>query len=199
VITELSLRGGSLIRRRVELVETGRMALEDAWARALAAAFVRATRFDPLHAAETEQALYDALPDWLAALESSGEAALSLELGGAVRTVETTREEAVAVVEALYRQILEPVRALAAEDPSAGRPPLLLSAHAAGLPGFEERLQAAGAGEVVALDPGAAGRGALAAWDEIRFSTGTTETSEDDGSLPLILRLNRTGATDGAA
>lgn len=203
VVTELSVREGSFVRRRVELVEAGRLALEDAWARALATAFVRASRFDPLHAAETEQALYRALPGWLDALETSGEASLSLDLGGSVRTVETTREEAVAVVEGLYRRMLEPVRALIdetlatpAERPPSGPSPVLLSAHAAGLPGLAERLRAAGAGEVEELAPGAAGRGALAAWDQIGFPG---ESLESEGGLPLILRLHRTGATDGAA
>ena len=35
----------------------------------IAAAFVRRTRFDPLHEAASEQRLWDGLPGWLAALD----------------------------------------------------------------------------------------------------------------------------------
>jgi hypothetical protein len=64
------------------LPAAGLLALEDAWARVAAGAFVQQTRFDPLHAAESEQALYDRLPGWLAALLDAEEVAAELDLNG---------------------------------------------------------------------------------------------------------------------
>lgn len=135
VVTELAVRKGTsgieVARRGVELVDVGRVALEDAWAQHLAAAFVRSTRFDPLHSANTEQALYERLPTWLQALSADsaetgasgaeaegalgapGAPPFTMELGGEERTVEIGREEATAAVSSLYRRILEPVASLA--------------------------------------------------------------------------------------
>lgn len=197
VVTELrATASGGLVRRSVRTAEgAGRVALEDTWARTVAAAFVRATRFDPLHAPDTEQTLYHRLATWLERLEASDTRSatseapetvpFTLELGGEERAVELTRAHAVAAVEGLYRRLVEPVRALASGDEP---PVLLLSSHATGLPGLTERLEAAGVSAVVPLSPGAAGRGALAVCDAI-FRSPRREANEPSGGLPLVLRL----------
>lgn len=199
VVTELrATASGGLVRRSVRTAESaGRVALEDTWARTVAAAFVRATRFDPLHAPGTEQTLYRRLAPWLERLEASDTrrdsatpkapetVPFTLELGGEERNVELTREQAVAAVEGLYQRLVEPVRALASSDEP---PVLLLSSHATGLPGLIERLEAAGVSAVVPLPPGAAGRGALAVRDAILLHPGE-EANEPSGGLPLVLRL----------
>ena len=69
VVTEIR-QGTSLVRERVARLDRwGQDEVLDAELRAAAAAFVRQSRFDPLHDAATEQALFDRLPSWLAALE----------------------------------------------------------------------------------------------------------------------------------
>ena len=53
---------------RTEVIESaGVYALYDLWLSTVAEAFVRQSRFDPLHVAETEQMLLDRLGGWLAA------------------------------------------------------------------------------------------------------------------------------------
>jgi len=197
VVTELrATASGGLVRGSVRTAEgAGRVALEDTWARTVAAAFVRATRFDPLHAPGTEQTLYQRLAPWLERLEASDTrsasseapetAPFTLDLGGEERTVEPTRAQTVAAVEGLYQRLVEPVRALASGDEP---PVLLLSSHATGLPGLIERLEAAGVSAVVPLSPGAAGRGALAVRDAV-FRSPDREANEPSGGLPLVLRL----------
>jgi len=195
VITELAVVGdGSVIRRDVERVDIGRIDLEDTWARHLAAAFVRSTRFDPLHAAATEQSLYQRLPTWLEALSEdreagdddgdgeTGELPFALHLGGEERAVEIPREAAVDAVSGLYRRITEPLRSLAGRD-DPGATALLLSPTATGLPGLTERLEALGYPTVIPLPAGAAGRGALAAREAI------CTFGEERAGVPLTLRL----------
>ena len=57
----------------------GLAGVADAFARRIADMFVRATRFDPFTHAETEQALYDRLPEWLEALQREERVELSLK------------------------------------------------------------------------------------------------------------------------
>jgi len=57
---------GELRRVRYELLpQHGWLALQQAWIDMAGAAFVRKTRFDPLHEAAGEQRLWDGLPGWL--------------------------------------------------------------------------------------------------------------------------------------
>jgi hypothetical protein len=72
VVTEVR-QGAALVRERVARVD--RFGLDEVWdatMRGAAAAFVRQARFDPLHDAATEQALFDRLPGWLKQLERDG-------------------------------------------------------------------------------------------------------------------------------
>ena len=62
-------RAASCGATRYELLpQHGWLALQQAWLDLIAAAFVRKTRFDPLHEAASEQRLWDGLPGWLAPL-----------------------------------------------------------------------------------------------------------------------------------
>ena len=63
-VTATVLEQGADVAVRAEhaLLQSGLMGLTDAFARRIADAFVRATRFNPFRHAETEQMLYDRLP-----------------------------------------------------------------------------------------------------------------------------------------
>ena len=75
--TAVRRRDDDLVRERVETVEgAGLLALHEAWARAVEQAFLAQARFDPRHAGESEQALHEALPGWLAMLEHADRATL---------------------------------------------------------------------------------------------------------------------------
>ncbi len=76
--TEIARSGGE------DLSKPGLLAVWDACAGVIAEAFVRQTRFDPLHSAATEQALYDRLPNWLAQFGRG--AAVTLELPAGLRS-----------------------------------------------------------------------------------------------------------------
>lgn len=62
--------------------ESGLANYFEACAEAVCAAFVKATRFDPMASLETEQALFDQLPAWLHAMGSGGRPEAVLRHGG---------------------------------------------------------------------------------------------------------------------
>jgi hypothetical protein len=101
----------------------GLLALQDRLATVIAGAFVAQTRFDPLRSAETEQALYDQLPDALTTLEERGEAHVGIN-GYDARVT----QDDLASIGAAYTQALAPL--LDAESP------LLLEAPLDRLPGL---------------------------------------------------------------
>ncbi len=171
-----------LIRRRVE--ESGAVGLSslyDAWAKLIADQFVRSTRFDPLHNAASEQALYDSLPDWLEALKDNDTAEASLEYGGQEYTIHIVRSQVVSAVEDQLRTISDLARALTGPG-VAGQ--VLLSAVAATIPGLKSRLAESEGAEVVELPTGAAAAGALSYRADI-------EADEDE--LPFVIRLDEPG------
>ncbi|MDQ1241556.1 MAG: hypothetical protein QG550_807, partial [Pseudomonadota bacterium] len=177
VLTVLD-HGGELRRTRYELLpQHGWLALQQAWLDRIAAAFVRKTRFDPLHEAANEQHLWDGLPGWLAMLERAPTVTLEMQAGGVVHSVELAREEFVAAATRIYdglAQVLQRAR------PAGGRLHLRLSHRLAGLPGFAERLAELRDCEVTRLPRGAAALGALAYERTLR---------RDPGAVVLVQRL----------
>ena len=157
VLTVLD-HGGELRRTRYELLpQHGWLALQQAWLDRIAAAFVRKTRFDPLHEAANEQRLWDGLPGWLGCSSASTGRASRSPAGGAMHAVELAREEFVAAAARIYDGLTRcsgPGRARAAAPAAV--------AALGGLPGFAERLAGMRDCEVTRLPRGAAALGALA-------------------------------------
>ena len=137
-LTELQAsneRGPAVSRGAVEEVAGfGRNACFDGWANLVADRFVQDTRFDPLHAADSEQQLYDQLHDW-AERQSLGELAVEVRQGDSTRQV---RLSAIALREKLAQR-LAPV---AEKVPAGAR--LLVAPRSAALPGLVEGLTALG-------------------------------------------------------
>lgn len=147
---------------RAEIIDgSGVLALYDAWIAAIAEAFVQESRFDPLHTAETEQALYDKLPDWLAAAATRDSVPLEVAYRGIDHRAEIESLELIAAAAPIYHGIVSNVRALYRADEM---PALQLSERAARMPGLADILQARVGGEVFLLEAGASARGLLARW-----------------------------------
>jgi hypothetical protein len=80
VINELRAEDGNLIlARSTPLPACGLLALQERCISAIATAFIQQTRFDPRRSADTEQQLYDRLPEILAALAERGEYSVDIE------------------------------------------------------------------------------------------------------------------------
>ena len=112
----------------------GHNACLDGWANLAADRFVQDTRYDPLHAAESEQQLYDQLCAW-AQRQTLSELAVEVRQGDATRQV---RLGAIALRDKLMQR-LAPV---AEKVPVGAR--LLVAPGSAALPGFVESLQSLG-------------------------------------------------------
>ena len=177
VLTVLD-HGGELRRTRYELLpQHGWLALQQAWLDLIAAAFVRKTRFDPLHEAANEQRLWDDLPGWLATLTREPTVTLELQAGGVTHAVELAREEFAAAASRIYDGLAQ---ALQRARPAGGPLHLRLSQRLAALPGFGERLAELRDCEVTRLPRGAAALGALAYERTLR---------RDPGAVVLVQRL----------
>ena len=185
VVTEVR-QGASLVRERVARLDRwGQDEVHDAEMRGAAAAFVRQSRFDPLHDAATEQALFDRLPDWLAALEREERATWRLPFAAGEATIEVTRSEA----EAWTARFAEELSQQVSVFKRAGEPlTVLVSAHAARLPGLAGRLAAVRGVEVVLLPVQAAAAGALRERDTVRSPA---------GAIRLVTQLPRPQAPEG--
>jgi hypothetical protein len=162
--TVLDQSGEASVRAEHALAQTGLLDVWDALARRIGAAFVSATRFDPFHHADTEQALYDRLPEWLGALHEREEAELTLAHEGQEFRVEVARTALLGVAAGFYRAVSqliaqqrEPGRALAVQ----------LSDRLAALPGLGAELDRLDDAVVERLAPGQAASGALLAAAEL--------------------------------
>jgi hypothetical protein len=185
VVTEVR-QGASLVRERVvRLDRWGQDEVHDAEMRGAAAAFVRQSRFDPLHDAATEQALFDRLPAWLTALERDERATWSLPSAAGEAAIDVTRAEA----EAWTARFAEELSQQVSVFKRAGEPlTVLVSAHADRLPGLAGRLAAVRGVEVVLLPVQAAAAGALRERDAIRSPR---------GAVRFVTQLPRPEAPEG--
>lgn len=152
----------------------GLSALQQTWMRAIARRFVQLTRFDPLHAAASEQALFDRLPAWLDQLRGGSTIRAALPLGGTERAIELEPRHLSAAVADAYRDLTELVRSLA-----DGAVAVLVSDRAARLPGLEAAITEIGL-EVILLPPAAAASGLLRFHDLL---------ADPAGDLTLVDRL----------
>ena len=188
-VTELR-QGEEIVRERVATIERwGLEEVHDALARRIAQAFVHKTRFDPFHAAETEQALHDRLSGWLERLGREDRVVLILSGGGRDHEIEVARAE----VEEWARKYAEELAQKVSLLKHPGEPTtLLVSARAARVPGLVARLAAMRGCEVVLVPEQAAAAGALreretlrAGKEGLRFVTrlARREPSPEEGSL----------------
>jgi hypothetical protein len=148
--------------------EKGLEALYKLWAQAVAAEFVRTTRFDPFHSAETEQELYRRLPSMLAALKHSQATALAIPAGRSHYTVSLTRAMLLETAKPIYDELVAAVHAARQRHAAVGDALAVQVAHRWGrLPGILERLRQMPNTRVLELPAGAAALALPALWREL--------------------------------
>jgi hypothetical protein len=171
MLTRLTQEEQAQVERSAVIDDCGILALYDKWIQVIAEAFVQQSRFDPLHTAETEQALQDGMPAWLSIAASADTVPMQLEYRGIVHQAEIESIEWVAAASPVYQNIVSNLRALfRAED----TPAIQLSERAARMPGLAETLKTRVGGEVFLLEPGATARGLLQRCPSDRNSGGLT-------------------------
>jgi hypothetical protein len=124
----------------------------------IAQRFIACSRFDPLHDAVTEQAMYDRLEDWLPEIARRGELDLELSSNGYDFQASASLGEIRQVLAHGIEPVLQRLRVLLpVGQPSA----IQVHARLAEFPGITELLMQLPDCEVYLLDTGAAARGAL--------------------------------------
>jgi len=185
VLTEISA-ADAFRRGEVQFAEgSGLAGLEQAWLSTIAEAFVRQTRFDPLHTAATEQILFERLWPWLEALGDDREIELEIDVDGRRLAASVSRVQLIHAVEAHYERILRMIEGVRA---ARGLETVLLSHRVAALPGFGERLIDTGV-DVQPLGPEATLRGAAVRSEHILSG---------DGAVRFVTALPRLGASAAA-
>jgi len=163
VVTVLDCRREAAVLGNVSVEGLGLDRLRSAWMQGIADEFVRRTRFDPLHDAATEQALYDRLPALLSALSQAEDTDVDMSTSSATHRIRLTRNQMerslLPLMDALHRQVT-----LLQQDYFRHQAPatIFVSHRAARLPGFCQRLEAATGTRAHPLTEGAAAKGALA-------------------------------------
>jgi hypothetical protein len=157
---------GQLIRRNAceSIASAGLAQLADLWCNRIADAFVRHTRFDPMHQAESEQMLHDRLPGWLSIMEAQGSAMLELESRGRKYQLMYKRDQLVQASKELFAQVAEQI---AVRSRGAGTL-VQLTHRARALPGLVDALGNLDDCEVAFLEPHASPLGALHFANQIR-------------------------------
>jgi hypothetical protein len=148
--------------------EKGLEGLYKLWVQAAAAEFVRMTRFDPFHSAETEQELYRRLPSVLATLRHGQSAAIAISAGHSPYGISLMRASLLETARPVYDELLTAVHDARRRHASAGTEAVVeLSQRAARLPGIHERLARMPNTRVVELPAGAAALALPAVWREL--------------------------------
>jgi hypothetical protein len=127
VLTRLSA-DGEMTRESVETLDNGGLTVvHEAVAGLVADLFIRQCRFDPLHNAETEQALYDQIPGCLQHLSTRPDVILEIKYRGARNQVKLDRRSVLGKLGDFYEGLLTKLE--------PGRTPLL-GERIASLPGL---------------------------------------------------------------
>lgn len=156
-VTLLDQNGEAQVRTEHALGQ-GLAAVADMFARRIADHFVRATRLNPLAHADTEQALYDRLPEWLEALAREERTELILQHRGEEFRIAAERDAVLGVARDFYRAVVQLVAQH--RDPGTGLV-VQLSDRMAALPGFIGELARLDDSHIERLAPGHAARAVL--------------------------------------
>lgn len=168
-LTRLAQPGRVQVERQSVVDASGLLALRDAWLRVIADAFVRQSRFDPLHTAATEQLLQDRLTGWLAQAASGDTVELEVEYRNITHKAEIESISLMSAAAPVYQRIVGQLRAVYRAEET---PAIQLTDRAARMPGLAEALKARVGGEVFLLEPGATSRGLLARCGDMQSASG---------------------------
>lgn len=139
-----------------QLVGSGLMSLHQKWMDTIRDSFLRLTRFDPMHQAQSEQQLYTSLQDWLLQLTREEVLPLELSFKGRGYGITLNRQDLIRCATETYAQILNLIDAQDLNDDAIE---IHLSHRIWSLPGLTESLNEKGSSNpVVRLEPQAVAR-----------------------------------------
>jgi len=167
-VSVLKVNGRLEFKEAFSVNEKGLEGLYKLWVQAAAAEFVRMTRFDPLHSAETEQELYRRLPAVLAALQQEQAAMIAIPAGHSHYSISLPRAVLLETARPVYDELLAVVHDARRRHAAAGTAVVFeVSQRVARLPGIRARLRQTPNTRVVELPAGAAALALPALWREL--------------------------------
>ncbi len=124
----------------------------------IAACFLERTRFDPLHDAASEQALYDGLREWLQSLQRAAAVTVTLDRNGDEYVVQIQRDGLVAALMTVCEPLMQQVRSRLA---GGRRIAIQVTDRVARFPGIVDSIDRLPQVTTFILESAAAARGAL--------------------------------------
>lgn len=162
VVTALSQTDRLYVLRTETLPGKGLHTLYAEFADMVAAAFVRQTRYDPFHQADSEQHLYNRLPGLLNDLQQNATAPFQMRAGGHVHGIVMSREPLLESIEPVVDEICRVIEDMRkAVDAPAASAVVQLTHRAHRIFGFKDLWAVRPGMAVATLAPGAAAVGAL--------------------------------------
>ncbi len=136
VLTLVSKQQGEIIREKVLPVPgTGLLALHDAWANTITDAFIKQSRFDPLHNADTEQYIYSELESWLEEVASNREILLEINNKGSIHQASLTLKNFEQRAQTIFNRVRQEAEAI-----STASMPIFALQRVASLPGLTQAI-----------------------------------------------------------
>ncbi|MBQ61949.1 MAG: hypothetical protein CMQ19_07715 [Gammaproteobacteria bacterium] len=132
------------------ITETGVFTLWDRWANIIADQFIQTSRFDPMHHATSEQALFNQLPDWIDQLGASRGNTFELNLGDVNHSISISSDQLMGACAQIYPQLVQFIRTQVADSEFST---LLLSHRFSGFPGLKDSLGLITNIELVEVEP----------------------------------------------
>jgi len=167
-VSVLKAEGRLEFQEAFTVKEKGLEGLYKLWVQAAAAEFVRMTRFDPFHSAETEQELYRRLPSALAALQHEQATTIAIPAGHSNYSVSLMRGMLLESARPVYDELLAAVHEARRRHAAPGTAAAVeVSQRVVRLPGILERLRRMPDTRVVELPAGAAALALPALWREL--------------------------------
>ena len=143
------------------------------WVETIAAEFVRTTRFDPLHRADFEQALYNRLPSILMALQHEPLVMCEMTAGSKTHRVSLSRDLLIQKSETTFSELLRLIEGIRNRYDGASQPLTLQLTHRISrLPGCKEMVAKMTDTQTIELEPGSGAFGVLNLKEELTEQKG---------------------------
>jgi hypothetical protein len=154
--------------KSITVAERGLVDLHRSWVEAIAAEFVRTTRFDPLHQASSEQELFDRLPMVMDQIDKFASIEFEMSAGSSNYRATLSRELFIQKSRPLFDDIeRQLVNAKFSSQTQAEELVLQLSHRIACLPGLQDALGTDQYHGCIELAPGAAALAAARLWNQL--------------------------------
>ena len=136
VLSRFATREGYLVKEQTIAVPfAGLVTLQEAWTGLITEEFITQSRFDPLHAAESDQYVHDRLEQWIAATLDNDKALLEINMKGVVHQALVTRAQLEQRAQPVYERIARELAGLRSANTD-----LIVRESQFHLPGLAQRL-----------------------------------------------------------